>query len=208
MKKDENKKKYFSNHFTQNHRNITQYTKYNNNLAFKSTWETNSSNLIEKQNQKRRLQDLREQRARYLDARRHRLAQLLSFEEEMYKQEIIESQETPEQVRDRMEQKLKELKERKESERLEQVKKLQERRFVEGADELRKCDSEAFAIECYLEQENQMLDKLKQRETERRKEEIYVKLNELDNLKKCKNFVNNPFFSGTRKKNEGNKRKT
>ena len=109
---------------------------------------------------------------------------MLIAEEESYRQEIISKQETPEQVRLKMEAKLKGLKEAREKERLELVHKLQEQRFFESADELRKNESEAFAFSCYLEQENQMLDKLKKREQERVEEEVFVKLNNYDNIKK------------------------
>ena len=109
-----------------------------------------------------------------------RLYNLLQSEENQYKQEIDESQETPEDIRNKMLAKLQILKEEKERERLEEVKKREERRFYESADELRKCDSEAFAMECYLEQENQMLEKLTKLEREKMEEHIYVKLYEYD----------------------------
>ena len=83
-----------------------------------------------------------------------------------------------------MEEKLKKLKAEREAERQELVKKLEEKRFFAGADELRKNEAEAFAVSCYLEQENQMLDKLEKREKEKKEEEVYVKLNEFDNLQK------------------------
>lgn len=133
---------------------------------------------------KRRFFDIQEQRKAFLDIRRKKLANMLRLEEDQYKLEIIANQETPEQVRAKMESKLKVLKEEREQERLQQVQKLQEKKFYAGADELRKNDSEAFAVECYLEQENQMLDKLRKREVERKQEEVYVKLNELDMKKK------------------------
>ena len=125
-----------------------------------------------------------EQHKKFLDMRRKKLSDLLQEEERNYIDEIIRNQETPEQVRQKMEQKLIALKTQREAERLELVKKLQEKRFYDSADELRKNESEAFAVSCYLEQENQMLDKMKKQERERREEEVYVKLNQFDNMKK------------------------
>ena len=90
-----------------------------------------------------------------------------------------------------MEIKLKALKEEREKERLNLVKSLEEKRFYQSADELRKNESEEFAMECYLEQENQMLDKLKQREIEKKEEEVYVKLNQYENFKKIEKKDNN-----------------
>ena len=49
---------------------------------------------------------------------------------------------------------------------------------------MRKNNSQAFEVECYLEQENQMLDKLKRREKEKKEEMFYVKLNEFEIEKK------------------------
>ena len=83
-----------------------------------------------------------------------------------------------------MEAELKLLKAQRLNDRDSNVAKLQEKRFYDTTDELRKNDSEAFAVECYLEQENQMLDKLKRREKEKQEELFYVKLDEFNNLKK------------------------
>ena len=89
-----------------------------------------------------------------------------------------------------MEEKLNALKEQREKERQETVKSLLDKKFYEGADELRKNDSEAFAVSCYLTHENQMLEKLRKREQELKEEEMYVKLYKYDLLKKG-NYINN-----------------
>ena len=86
-----------------------------------------------------------------------------------------------------MEQELMELKKDRISQEDNDIKKLNEKRFYESTDELRKNDSQAFAYECYLEQENQMIDKMKKREKEKKEEMFYVKLNEFDNMKKIEN---------------------
>ena len=149
-------------------------------IGDKAKWENKTVYLSEKNEQERKIQTFKEQNNKFIDLRRKKLSDLLQKEEEQYKQEIIAIQITPEQVRAQMEVKLLKLQELKEKERLELVEKMNERKFYENADQLRKNDSEAFAIECYLEQENQMLDKLKKREKEKVEETIYVKLNELD----------------------------
>ena len=120
----------------------------------------------------------------FLDLRRKKLSERLNKEESMYHQELINNQESPEDVRHKMELRLKELREKRLHDKSKSVQKLQEKRFYEATDELRKNDSEAFAMECYLEQENQMLDKLKKREKEKREEIFYVKLNEYNIQKK------------------------
>lgn len=153
-------------------------------ISDKAKWENKTGVLIEKKDFERKANEMKEQRLKFLDLRRKKLADFLLYEEEQLRIELIKNQETPHQVRLKMEAKLKVLKEAREQERQAKVKELLERKFYADADELRKNDSEAFAVECYLEHENQMLDKLKRRERERTEEEIYVKLNELDIKKK------------------------
>ena len=101
-----------------------------------------------------------------------------------YRRELIDKQETPDQVRKKMEEKLNLLKDQRERERQETVRSLLDKKFYEGADELRKNDSEAFAVSCYLTHENQMLEKLRKRDQELKEEEMYVKLYNYDLLKK------------------------
>ena len=119
--------------------------------------------------------------------RRKKLSNLLGSEEYSYHMEIINGQETAEDVRKRMERELMELRRKRLSEEDNNIQKLNKRRFFDSADELRKNDSQAFAVECYLEQENQMLDKLRRREKEKKEEMFYLKLNEFDNMKKLEN---------------------
>ena len=149
-----------------------------------SQWEEKTKRIIEKKQFREKQNQFNQQHKMFLDMRRKKLSDLLQSEEKQYINEIIMNQETPEQVRHKMEQKLIALKTQREAERQELVKKLQEKRFMDSADELRKNEAEAFAVSCYLEQENQMLDKMKKREKEKKEEEAYVKLNQYDNLKK------------------------
>ena len=149
-----------------------------------SHWEEKTKRIIEKKQFREKQNQFNQQHQKFLDMRRKKLSDLLQSEEKQHINEIIMNQETPEQVRHKMEQKLIALKTQRETERQELVKKLQEKRFMDSADELRKNEAEAFAVSCYLEQENQMLDKMKKREKEKKEEEAYVKLNQYDNLKK------------------------
>jgi hypothetical protein len=163
--------------------------KQDSNSFQKAVWENKTSKVIEIKKNKKKYEELKEQRKKFIDIRRKKLSELIISEEENFRQEIIANQETPEQVRLKMEAKLKTLKEVRERDRLELVKSLQERRFYESADELRKNDSEAFAFACYLEQENQMIDKLKKREDEKILEEVYVKLNDFEMEKKIEKEI-------------------
>ena len=150
----------------------------------KANWELSNDKRNQAQMTSEEKRRLKEQKQTFLDLRRKRLSDLLISEDIMYHNEIIRNQETPEDVRRKMEKKLNELKTQRELERQKLVKKLKEKQFYQGADELRKNDSEYFAVSCYYEQENQMLDKLKKREEEKKQENLYVKLNDLDIQKK------------------------
>ena len=127
------------------------------------------------------------QQEKFMNLKRKKLSNLLNSEELQYRNEIINGQETSEDVKRRMEKELMELRKDRMSQEDNDIQKLNERRFFESADELRKNDSQAFAFECYLEQENQMLEKMKRREKEKKEEMFYVKLNEFDNMKKIEN---------------------
>ncbi len=100
----------------------------------------------------------------------------------MYHQELINNQESPEDVRRRMEIKLKELREQRLNDREENVEKLQEKRLYEALDELRKNYSEVFAFAFKQNEKaikyNQDIDKL---EKEKLKEQC--RRDELDKKK-------------------------
>jgi len=152
-------------------------------------WENKTNSLIDKNLGNNKKQQITQQKKTFLDIRRKKLSDMLLAEEEEYRREMIINQETPEQVRLKMEAKLKTLKIQREMERQENVKILQEKRFVKSNDELRKNEFEARAVSCYIEQENQMLDKLKQREQLKKEEEVYMILNKFDNQKKSKKLL-------------------
>lgn len=64
-----------------------------------------------------RLNAARMEAQRNLNQRRQKLAILLEQEQQMYKEEIFASQETPEKIKHKMSQRVKELKDEKESRR-------------------------------------------------------------------------------------------
>ena len=165
-------------------RDVYNYISDNKVMTQNVLWNAKNKERDETNKFNQQKKKFEKQQEIFLDMRRKKLSELLNKEEALYHQELITNQESPEDVRRRMEIKLKELREQRLNDRDENVQKLMERRFYEATDELRKNDSEAFAVECYLEQENQMLDKLKKREKEKKEEMFYVKLNEFDMNKK------------------------
>lgn len=163
---------------------MNNYLKEDGISRQKANWEINNDKRLNQQMTTEEKRRLKEQKETFLDLRRKKLSDLLINEDIMYHKEILDKQETPDDVRRKMEKQLIELKSQRELERQKLVQRLEEKKFFQSADELRKNDSEYFAVSCYYEQENQMLDKLKKREKEKKQEEVYVKLNELDIKKK------------------------
>lgn len=105
-------------------------------------WENKGSDVQKANELRQRLKQLRDQSQRNLNMRRQQLAILLESEQAKYQQEIVGSQETPEQVRARMAQRVRQLKDERESQRKEYVNEQLYRRFQMNADELRKVDAE------------------------------------------------------------------
>lgn len=147
-------------------------------------WEIKTGKGLDYKQSQNNTKELKEQSVKFLNMRRKKLSDLLASEQMAYQKEIITNQETPEETRNKMELKLNQLKAENENERLEYVQKQKDKKFFNAVDELRKNESQTFAISCYLEQENQMLDKLRQKQKEKREEDAYVVLNEFDNKKK------------------------
>ena len=144
--------------------------------------KTDKINEIKSDNPER--QKYHSQKENFLDIRKKKLSELLMQENDIYHQELIDNLDTPEQSKKRMEEKLKELKRIRQKEHDEIVTKIANKRFYDEADELRKNDSEYNTYACHLEQENQMIDKLKQRVKERKIEDAYTMLNNMDYQKK------------------------
>ena len=160
-------------------------TKDQTNLV-KANWEKRVESINEVKMMKTKQNNFIETKQRFLDLRRKKISQLLFSEDFSYKEELERIKETPEVVRKKMEKKLYELKKIKEEERLEFVKKNKKRRFLGSADELRKNDRDAIALSCYLEQEDQMLDKIKIRIKDKKEQQIFNTLQSYDVQRQCK----------------------
>ena len=83
-----------------------------------------------------------------------------------------------------MEEKLNYFKNLRENERKKFVDLQKEKMFYNDNEEVRKYDSEYNELKCYLEQENQMLDKLKRRYNNYLEEKAFDDVNTIDYNKK------------------------
>lgn len=124
-------------------------------------WEIKGHAVEKKTYLKERTSNLRDIMIENIENRRKKLNNLLKKEEEQYKHEIECLEETPEQVRERMLNRVKELKVRKEEERKKFVENQYERRFEDEADELRKVDCDFKELKTMHERNIQMMEKQK-----------------------------------------------
>lgn len=152
------------------------YIQDDHKLRHKAEWESKSDNLVTQASVSKRFQELRSVHTQQLDSRRKRLADLLKKEDDQYKQEYLERQETPEDIRRRMAERLESLRSVREAERNEEVQQKNEKRWRESADELRTQEGKLAAMHCRLHQEQQMWEKMKMEEEYREEEKIYNEL--------------------------------
>ena len=92
--------------------------------------------------------------------------------------------ETPEQVREKMFQRLQTLKQKREQERTDEVARRQDMRFKTSNDTLRKEDTKFYNYGTAIEREKQLIDKRRNIEQKMLEEQVYAQLWQLDAQKK------------------------
>lgn len=154
------------------------------NLAHKANWELKTNKLIEKGIVRNRIDDMRRRNAANLEQRKARLAELLAAEDRIYEQEFNDNLETPEQVREKMFQRLQMLKGKREQERTEEVARRQDMKFKAQNDTLRREDQKFYNYGTAIEREKQLIDKRRNIEQKMMEEQVYAQLWQLDAQKK------------------------
>ena len=149
-----------------------------------ANWENKTHSIIYKNQEQEEIDALKRQKENFLNIRRNKLSNLLKREYEQYHRELLTNQDTPEHQRQMMEEKLKALKDLREAERKKFVELQNEKIFYNDNEEVRKHDSEYNELKCYLEQENQMLDKLHRRYNNYLEEKAFDDVNKIDYYKK------------------------
>ena len=89
---------------------LTNDIKGHQNVFHRANWEAKTNKLIEKNLVRNRIDDMRKREAANLEERRARLAAMLEAEDRMYEKEFNDNLETPEQVREKMWERLQVLK--------------------------------------------------------------------------------------------------
>ena len=149
-----------------------------------ANWENKTSAILYKNQEQEEIDSLKRQKENFLNIRRNKLSNLLKREYEQYHRELLTNQDTPEHQRQMMEEKLMALKNMRENERKKFVELQKEKIFYNDNEEVRKQDSEYNELKCYLEQENQMLDKLHRRYNNYLEEKAFDDVNKIDYYKK------------------------
>lgn len=155
--------KYISNRRMQEDRvnTITSKLKQEFHLKELAKFENKTQDVAQANYVKKRLSELRERHRQQLDSKRIKLRELLENEDYQYKTEIKSLEDTPEQVREKMIKRVEELRTQKEAQRQQEVAEKLERRFREGADELRKVESEINELKNMHLRNIQMMEKHK-----------------------------------------------
>ena len=153
-------------------------------MAHKAMWEAKTEKLIEKNIVRNRVADMQRRKASDLEQRKARLAALLEAEDRIYEKEFNDNMETPEQVREKMFQRLTDLKGKREAERQAEVKRRQDMQFKMANDSLRNEDQKFYNYGTAIEREKQLIDKRRKIEQKMIEEQVYAQLWALDAQKK------------------------
>ena len=132
---------------------------------------------------------MRRRRASDLESRKAKLAALLEAEDRMYEKEFNDNLETPEQVRQKMWERLQELKGIREQERQSEVQKRLDMKFKASNDDLRKEDAQFYNYGTAIEREKQLIDKRRLHEQRMLEEQVYSQLWQLDGQKKLEREI-------------------
>jgi len=122
-------------------------------------WEQSSSKLMSNKQNEREQKELAKQKKLDLEIRRSKLRQLLNADALRYKQEIDSKLETPQQRRERLERKAKELRARRIARREEFVAAQRLKQFRDQCDELRLNNGHNLTMECDRIRKQQMKEK-------------------------------------------------
>ncbi|XP_076801276.1 cilia- and flagella-associated protein 53-like isoform X1 [Clavelina lepadiformis] len=162
-----------------------QITKYNKMFDLKNDWERTTDKSIQKNTVQRRVRDLMEQSKLHLDERRQRLRQLLQKEDIEYLEEMEAKHETIEERQKKMFERAKELKEKRENERLKTVQDKLDQQWREQCEELRGVLSRRHQDEVCVDRMHQLAIKADLERRKQEEERMYAELWEKDRLAKA-----------------------
>jgi len=142
------------------------YTRSNFKAETNAEWEIRTQGVIENTQTKQRYESIRRADQQALDIRRRKLAEMLGAEQAMFQYQLESLAEAPEQRKARMESRAKELKDKREQERLEFVRQQYERQWRLACDPLRELESKAILRATNAARAYQIGEKMKALEME------------------------------------------
>lgn len=163
--------------------------KETNYLSAVADWELKTDEKAKTTTIKQRLEVLKAKRAANIDARRQKLASKLHREDLALKQELVNSQETPEQRRAKLGQRARELAAAREAERQQLANELTARAFAENCDPLRERISKKKLYMTVEERNAQILDKQALKLMEAEETKMFDEMNEFERLKKEQRYL-------------------
>ncbi|GAX79725.1 hypothetical protein CEUSTIGMA_g7166.t1 [Chlamydomonas eustigma] len=152
-------------------------------------WQMSSDAKLRSNIVKQRFEELRQRREVDLDARRARLASKLMREDAQLKQELIDSQETPEQRRAKLADRARALAGKREAERQQLAASLYERAFQEDCDVLRETNSKRVLYRTLEERTAQIEQKMAAKIIEEEEKRMFHEMNEQERLKSIQRHV-------------------
>jgi hypothetical protein len=147
-------------------------------------WEIRTSGFIEVQQAQKRYEAIRAADEVALNARRRKLADMLTAEQELFKRQLEELDESPAERKARMEARAGELKDKRENERLAYVRQQYERQWRMACDPLREQESKEILRATNAARAYQIGEKMKSLELDEQEQRAFDELWEKDRLTK------------------------
>lgn len=122
------------------HATLSKALNGDKNVFHRATWEAKTEKIIGARMTRDRMVDLKRREALDLEGRKQKLAAMLAAEEAELQQEYMANLETPQQIREKMFDRMQHLKGKREEERQAEVSRRLDRHFKATTDELRKED--------------------------------------------------------------------
>merc|ERR1719271_518369 len=125
----------------------------------KAHWENRMEDVIRENRVKAKAGVIEQQQKYSLQERRQRLAAMLSAEQKAYEQELVDTEESPQQRMDKMAVRAYELKKRREDERKAFVQEKLYQQWRDGIDDLRTMDTEITTLKTIAARDHQLFEK-------------------------------------------------
>jgi len=153
-----------------------ELTKYNKLCDLKNDWEKCTDKKIQVNTVKRRVNTLLKANEFSIEDRRERLRDLLSSEEANYVQEMADKEETVLERQAKMRERARQLKEKREKERMDLVHEKLEQQFRNQCEELRSTVSKREMDQIAAERMEQLRIKSEREEEQKAEDEMYAEL--------------------------------